>query len=68
MVHGAWTDYSNMRAIVVEFAGTDDSDVVGILEGAGLELPPGTPVSPGEGRLVPQDRPVPHDRSEGEPV
>ncbi len=68
VVHGAWTDYSNMRAIVVEFAGTDDSDVVGVLEGAGLELPPGTLVSPGEGRLVPQDRPVPHDRSEGEPV
>jgi quercetin dioxygenase-like cupin family protein len=68
VVHGAWTDYSQMRAIVVEFAGADDTATAGILEGAGLELPPGSPVSPGEGRLVPQDRPVPHDRSEGEPV
>jgi quercetin dioxygenase-like cupin family protein len=68
VVHGAWTDYSQMRAIVVEFAGADDTATAGILEGAGLELPPGSPVSPGEGRLVPQDRPVPHDRTEGEPV
>jgi quercetin dioxygenase-like cupin family protein len=68
VVHGAWTDYSNMRAIVVEFAGSDDA-AIGILEGTGLELPPGTtPVSPGEGHLVPQNRPAPHDRSEGEPV
>ena len=68
VAHGAWTDYSSMRAIVVEFTGADDADVVGILEGAGLELLPGTAVSPGEGRLVPPERPVPHDRSEGEPV
>ena len=25
VVHAAWTDYSNMRAIVVEFAGADDA-------------------------------------------
>ena len=69
VVHAAWTDYSHMRALVVEFGGTDDAVADGILEGAALELPPGTaPVSPGEGRLVPPDRPLPHDRSEGEPV
>jgi quercetin dioxygenase-like cupin family protein len=69
VVHGAWTDYSHMRALVVEFAGTDDFTALEILEGAALELPPGTiPVSPGEGQLVPQERPLPHDRSEGEPV
>ena len=69
VIHGAWTDYSHMRALVVEFAGEDDAAVLGILEGAALELPAGTtPVSPGEGHLVPQHRPLPHDRSEGEPV
>jgi quercetin dioxygenase-like cupin family protein len=69
VIHGAWTDYSHMRAFVVEFAGPDDSGVRGILEGAALELPAGsTPVSPAEGRLQPRDRPATHDRSEGEPA
>jgi quercetin dioxygenase-like cupin family protein len=68
VVHAAWTDYSNMRAIVVEFMGADDAHALGILEGAAPALAPGTPVSRGEGRLAPPDRPVPHDRSEGEPV
>jgi quercetin dioxygenase-like cupin family protein len=69
VIHGAWTDYSHMRALVVEFAGADDAAVLEILEGAALELPPGmTPASPADGRLVPPDRPLPHDRSEGEPV
>jgi quercetin dioxygenase-like cupin family protein len=68
-VHGAWTDYSQMRALVVEFAGAEDGVASGILEGAALELPPGaTPASAGDGALVPPDRPLPHDRSEGEPV
>jgi quercetin dioxygenase-like cupin family protein len=69
VVHGAWTDYSHMRAFVVEFAGADDAFVRGILEGAALELPAGTrAATPGEGRLSPPDRPAPHDRSEGEPI
>jgi quercetin dioxygenase-like cupin family protein len=69
VIHGAWTDYSHMRAFVVEFAGSDDASVRGILEGTALELPPGTPIaSPGEGRLTGPERPVPHDRSEGEPA
>ena len=67
--HGAWTDYSHMRAIVVEFAGADDAAVLGILEGAALALPAGAaPVAKGEGRLAPRHGPPPHDRSEGEPV
>jgi len=57
-----------MRALVVEFAGGDDAAVRGILEGAALGLPAGSTVSPGEGELTPPDRPLPHDRSEGEPV
>jgi quercetin dioxygenase-like cupin family protein len=69
VVHAAWTDYSNMRALVVEFAGANDAAARGILEGAALALPAGAaPASPGEGRLRPPDRPLPHDRSEGEPV
>lgn len=69
VIHAAWTDYSNMRALVVEFAGADDAAARGILEGTALALPAGAaPVSPGEGRLRPPDRPLPHDRSEGEPV
>jgi quercetin dioxygenase-like cupin family protein len=67
VIHGAWTDYSNMRALVVEFTGADDTAPREILEGAALELASGA-ASPGEGRLVPPDRPMPHDRSEGEPV
>jgi quercetin dioxygenase-like cupin family protein len=68
VVHGAWTDYSNMRALVIEFAG-DDAAGLGILEGAAKELPAGvSSSSPAEGGLVPPDRPIPHDRSEGEPV
>lgn len=69
VVHGAWTDYSHMRAFVVEFAGADDAAVRGILEGAALELPGGSPAAtPGEGRLQPPQRPSGHDRTEGEPA
>jgi quercetin dioxygenase-like cupin family protein len=32
-VHGAWTELSEMRAIVVEFAGADDAAVRGIFDG-----------------------------------
>jgi quercetin dioxygenase-like cupin family protein len=65
--HGAWADHSEMRAIVVEFAGPDDAAVRGILEGTAKELAPGGAVSRGEGGLAP-DQPIHHDRSEGEPV
>ena len=69
VVHGAWTDYSHMRAFVVEFAGADDSEVRGILDGAALALAAGKePPSRGEGSLAPTSRPVAHDRSEGEPL
>ena len=35
MPHAAWTEHSEMRAFVVEFAGPDDAAIRGILEGAG---------------------------------
>lgn len=69
VVHGAWTDYSHMRAFVVEFAGADDAAVRGILEAAALELSGGAPAATrGEGRLQPPERPAVLDRSEGEPA
>jgi quercetin dioxygenase-like cupin family protein len=67
VVHGASTDLSEMRAIVVELAGEDDSAVRGILEGVPLALDSG-PVAKGEGHLV-DDQPAPgYDPAEGEPV
>ena len=69
LVHAAWTDYTPMRALVVEYAGADDAASRVILEGVARALPPGVvPVSPGEGSLAPRHGPAPHDRSEGEPV
>ncbi|MBF8290049.1 MAG: Cupin 2 protein [Chloroflexi bacterium] len=70
VVHAAWTDHGQMRAIVVEFAGADDASPAGILEGAARRLGPGeTPTTPAEGGLA--ARPVDpgrHDRSQGEPL
>jgi quercetin dioxygenase-like cupin family protein len=39
--HAAWTELSEMRAFVVEFAGADDAAARGILEGLALELTAG---------------------------
>jgi quercetin dioxygenase-like cupin family protein len=41
VVHSAWTVGIEMRAIVVEFAGPDDSRIRGILEGTARRLAPG---------------------------
>jgi len=68
-LHGAWTDYSHMRAFVVEFAGSDDSVVRGILPGRARELLPGEPhAEKADGELAPRPEAVVHDRTEGEPV
>jgi quercetin dioxygenase-like cupin family protein len=68
VIHAAWTDFSHMRALVVEFAGHDDAAVRGILEGAARAILPGEVVAKAEGSLATPDRPVPHDRSAGEPL
>jgi len=69
--HAAWTDHAEMRAIVVEFAGADDSGVGAILEGAARRLGPGEAgtVARGEGHLAerPPD-PDRVDRTTGEPL
>ena len=71
IVHGAWTDHTEMRAIVVEFAGADDSRSPGLIAGAARRLEAGavTPADRGDGRLA--DRPVDPDlldRTSGEPM
>ena len=57
VAHGAWTDLSEMRAIVVELAGADDDAVRGIVPGATLALDVG-PAEQGRGRAR-RDRPPP---------
>ena len=67
--HAAWTEATEMRAIVVEFMGPDDAHMRGVLEGIARRLLPSEAghVEKGEGRLVlpPRER-GPDDRS-GEP-
>jgi len=68
-IHGAWTDYSPMRAIVVEFAGPDDSDVRGIMAGSARVLLPGeSHVGKADGELAPRTEPVVRNTTEGEPL
>ncbi|MEJ7696801.1 MAG: cupin domain-containing protein [Candidatus Limnocylindrales bacterium] len=66
--HGAWTDGSHMRALVIEFAGADDD--AGILVGRARALEPGeTLASRAEGRLTgPPTAPRHTDPDAGEPA
>jgi quercetin dioxygenase-like cupin family protein len=68
--HAAWTEHSEMRAIVVEFAGADDSSIRGILEGAAAGDRPalGEPPERGVGHLVDEGRQTRHDPEAGEPA
>ena len=79
--HAAWTELSEMRAFVVEFAGVDDAAARGILEGRALELTAGgaaagkdgpvdgaTPVATGEGSLAPGAGANAKTAAEGEPL
>lgn len=70
VVHGAWTEHSQMRAFVVELAGADDGLVPGIVAGAARALEPGeTGVSPAEGSLAGRPPSLERvDRSSGEPL
>ncbi len=54
VTHGAWTGQTEMRALVIEFAGADDAQIRGILEGAARRLGAGErgKVARGEGRLT----------------
>jgi len=71
VIHGAWTEHSHMRAILVELAGTDDAALRGIIEGRALVLGPGEvgAIGRGDGRLVgPAREPPPSGDREGEPL
>jgi quercetin dioxygenase-like cupin family protein len=68
VVHGAWTDHSEMRAFVVEFAGGDDSLASEVIPGQARAVT-GRLAARGEGSLVPPDRRTEdRDRSSGEPL
>jgi quercetin dioxygenase-like cupin family protein len=67
--HSAWTDYGEMRAFVVEFAGADDAGVRGILSGEARAVGPARSVGRGEGALAARDVDLDRlDRSSGEPL
>lgn len=65
ILHAAWTEHGQMRAILVELAGPDDSWVRGILEGA-RALSAGD-VAKAEGRLASIPGRPGADPDEGEP-
>jgi quercetin dioxygenase-like cupin family protein len=67
VVHGASTDLSEMRAIVVEYAGADDAAARDILEGVVLSLEAG-PVDKADGALVDDQPDRGYDPSHGEPL
>ena len=74
VIHGAYTDGSEMRAIVIELVeGTGEAEARVILEGvaasAGSVLPPVAAVAtPARGSLAePAAHPDDHDETEGEP-
>ncbi|HYU48646.1 MAG TPA: cupin domain-containing protein [Candidatus Limnocylindria bacterium] len=75
-LHGAWTDVSEMRAIVVELAGVDDAAVRGIIDGqarAAIEAGTERARSSGDGErsvaggLAPRERSRDATAREGEP-
>ena len=53
VIHGAWTELSEMRAIVVELAGPDDAHLRGIIDVRPLPLPAGS--GAGEAAAAPGD-------------
>jgi hypothetical protein len=67
VIHSAWTEHSEMRAFLVEFAGNDDVDtVIGrARDAAGDEAVVGR----GTGQLAaPVAHPADQDRRDGEPL
>ena len=79
--HAAWTELSEMRAIVVELTGADDAHLRGILDGRPLEIAAGGFGVGAAGTGAPEDAALPADgelaatpadaaqtAAEGEPV
>ena len=67
LIHSAWTEHSEMRAIVVELAGADDG---GAVLGQARELAPGEGgvVGRGIGELATRTDPARREPSDGEPA
>jgi quercetin dioxygenase-like cupin family protein len=64
--HTAWTEHSEMRALIVEFAGADDRETV---LGRAREAEAGDPpVTRGVGQLAARPTPAARDAAEGEPA
>ncbi len=78
VVHGAWTELSEMRALVVELAGADDAHPRGIVDVRPLPLPAGDAAAtpgdaepgrePAEGQLRPSPADALQAAVEGEPL
>jgi quercetin dioxygenase-like cupin family protein len=65
--HAAWTEHSEMRAFVVEFA--EDSAIRGVLEGRAEDAGAlGVPVERAVGHLVTDGSTTRHDPEAGEPT
>ena len=66
LIHSAWTEHSEMRALVVELAGVDDG---GLILGSARELTPGGAVERGVGALAERALdPARRGPSDGEPL
>ena len=66
VTHAAWTEHSEMRAFVIEFAGADDQVV---LDGRALALAAGTDrAEPGDGGLADDGHAAVRDHASGEPT
>lgn len=51
--HAAWTEHSEMRAFTIEFAGADDADVRGVIDGRARDRSAiADRVEPADGRLT----------------
>ena len=62
--HAAWTEHSEMRAFVVEFAGADDSEIVSVVDRARALTAGGAgSIERGEGALAEREL-----RGSGDPV
>jgi quercetin dioxygenase-like cupin family protein len=76
VIHGAWTELSEMRAIVVELAGPDDAHLRGIIDARPLPLPAGSvageaaapPATTADGELAPAPADAARAAAEGEPL
>ncbi len=68
--YAAWTEHSQMRAFVIEFAGADDRAMRGILDGVARPVEPGSTgeVARADGALISDRAGIPHDPTAGEPA